>query len=366
MLPVMRRLKINLIELEGAFETSSPEMHHYLDVETGEVLLVTDEFSQELERLREEAAPEAKLEELLRESELPDWQKQAISEAERIEENYGTRIVGVPAADAPQDIRDMEAFALTVPDPSLRAELQRALHGRGAFRRFRDVLGRSFHERERWFQFKRERLRKHMTEWLASLEIEPLWEEPPPPPPQLPVRTQLLAAALAFVQSAARLPGVKRIALIGSLTRPEPSPKDIDLLVTVTDDVDLAPLAKAARQLNGRAMQTGSSRGGEVFLADVGGIYLGRTCPWKECGPGIRLSCDALHCGQRHYLHDDLRAIKLEPSLIRAPPIELWPAVVTRVTTPPDVEEFLLKPIRAGLGSLPHRQPSTHPEVENE
>ena len=137
----------------------------------------------------------------------------------------------------------MEAFTLTVPDPPLRAELQRALHGRGAFRRFRDVLGTSFRERERWFQFKRERLRKHMTEWLASLEIEPLWEEPPPSPPQLPVRTQLLQAALAFVRSAARLPGVKRIALIGSLTRPEPSPKDIDLLVTVTDDMDLAPLA---------------------------------------------------------------------------------------------------------------------------
>jgi hypothetical protein len=56
---------------------------------------------------------------------------------------------------------------------------------------------------------------------------------PPPQPPQPPVRTQLLEATLTFVRSAGRLPGVKRIALIGSLTTPERSPKDVDLLVTI-------------------------------------------------------------------------------------------------------------------------------------
>ena len=155
---------------------------------------------------------------------------------------------------------------------------------------------------------------------------------------------------------------MKRIALIGSLATPQPSPKDVDLLVTVTDDMDLAPLAKAARQLNGRAMQSGRSRGGDVFLADPSGNYLGRACLWKECGPGIRQSCDALHCGQRHYLHDDLRAITLEPALIQTPPIELWPAVVTRVEVPADVEVVLLKPVRGGLQSAASQQSSTKME----
>ena len=347
----MRRLKIKLIDLEGAFETNFPEMHDYLDMETGEVLNVTDDIRHELEQLWEEAGPKDKLEDLLRKSKLPDLQKKALAEAQRVEDDYGTRIVGVPEPDAHRDGGDVDAFIATIAEPALREELHRAFRGRGAFRRFREVLGDNFRERERWFKFKRERLRQHMTDWLASLDIEPLWEEPPPLPPQLPVRTQLLEAALAFVRSAARLPSVKRIALIGSLTTPEPSPKDADLLVTVTDDMDLAPLAKAARQLNGRALQTGRSRGADVFLADVGGHYLGRACLWKECGPGIRLSCNALHCGQRHYLHDDLRAIKLEPALIQNPPIELWPAVVTRMAAPADVEESLLKPIRAGMQS---------------
>jgi hypothetical protein len=126
--------------------------------------------------------------------------------------------------------------------------------------------------------------------------------------------------------------------------------------------MDLAPLAKAARQLNGRAMQTGQSRAGDVFLADVNGKYLGRACLWKECGPGIRQSCDALHCGQRHYLHDDLRAITLDTAVIQAPPIELWPAIVARVEVPADVEEILLIPVRAGLQSRASHHSSTKVE----
>jgi hypothetical protein len=90
--------------------------------------------------------------------------------------------------------------------------------------------------------------------------------------------------------------------------------------------------------------------------------YLGRTCPWKDCGPGIRQSCDALHCGQPHYLHDNLRAITLDSALIQTPPIELWPAVVPRVEVPADVEEVLLKPIRAGMQALVHQQPAAKPK----
>jgi len=348
MLSVMRCLKIKQMDLEEAFEAGFSEMNYCFDTETGKVLMVQDESRRELERLTEEAGPDDKLEHLLRDSGLPGWQKQALAEARQVEENYGTRVVEVPEQEAREGFHHMAAFVTTVPEPRLRAELQRALHGRGAFRRFKDALASASRERERWFQFKRSRLRARMTDWLASLDIEPVWEEPPPPPPQLPVRTQLLAATLLFAQSASRLTGVARIALIGSLTTPEPSPKDVDLLVTVTDNMDLAPLAKAARQLNGRAMQTGQSRAGDVFLADVSGKYLGRTRLWKECGPGIRQSCHALHCGQRHYLHDDLRAITLDAALIQAPPIELWPAIVARVEAPADVEEILLKPLRTG------------------
>lgn len=59
--------------------------------------------------------------------------------------------------------------------------------------------------------------------------------------------------------------------------------------------------------------------------------------------------CDALHCGRRPYLHDDLRTITLERSLIIAPPLELWPHIVTRVAVPADVEQSLLTPLMQRL-----------------
>src|SRR5438874_4869990 len=128
------------------------------------------------------------------------------------------------------------------------------------------------------------------------------------------VRDRLLVGVRAFVQAARQLPGVTRLALIGSLTTTKPHPKDADLLVTVTDTADLARLAALARKLQGHAQRF--NHGGDVFLADPHGRYLGRTCPWKECAPGLRMRCDARHCGQRQFLHDDVSTITLSAALI--------------------------------------------------
>ena len=154
------------------------------------------------------------------------------------------------------------------------------------------------------------------------------------------VRAALIAEVLAFVWAARQVPGVTRIALIGSLTTEKPEPKDADLLVTVTDDADLAHLARLGRRLQGRAQSI--NRGGDVFLANPQGQYLGRTCHWRDCRPGIRLACDALHCGRRQYLHDDWRAVRLPKDLLAAPPVELWPQLIVRVRLPEDLERGLL------------------------
>jgi len=153
------------------------------------------------------------------------------------------------------------------------------------------------------------------------------------------IRQRLLEAALWFVQSAARLPGVQRIALLGSILSDRPSPKDVDLVVYVADDADLAPLASLARRLKGRLQS--QNRGADVFLADERRRYLGRTCSWKVCRPGVRASCHALHCGRRPYLHDDLTTVRLSDSLTAAPPLELWPEVVRRCQVPSDVEQLV-------------------------
>jgi hypothetical protein len=160
------------------------------------------------------------------------------------------------------------------------------------------------------------------------------------------IRDQLLTEAERFVRSASAVPGVQRIALIGSITTPKPNPKDIDLLVTVTDDADLSRLALYSRRLQGKLQ--GLNHWADVFLVDERGQYLGRTCGWKNCKPGIRSACDALHCGRRPHLHDDLGAVHLTPVTIATPPAQLWPTVERRATVPADVERLLVALSHAG------------------
>jgi len=155
-------------------------------------------------------------------------------------------------------------------------------------------------------------------------------------------RSQLIAEARAFIQAARRLSGVTRIALLGSITTGNPDPKDVDLLVTVEDEMDLTDLTDLAtlgRHLSGRLQSLGA--GADIFLACPENRYLGRLCLWRECAPGIRLSCDALNCGRRHFLHDDLRAVRLPRWLVVSPPVEAWPRVVIRVPPPPDLAPLL-------------------------
>jgi predicted nucleotidyltransferase len=153
------------------------------------------------------------------------------------------------------------------------------------------------------------------------------------------LRARLLGFAGEFVANARNFAGVDRIAMLGSLVTAKADPKDVDLLVTVTDGCDLAPLAKLGRRLTGQAQRL--NHGAGVFLTSPSGAYLGRTCHWRICHPGVRSSCDAAHCGARPYLHDDVRDVTLSRSLIAAPPLELFPATVARIELPLDVATWL-------------------------
>jgi len=151
-------------------------------------------------------------------------------------------------------------------------------------------------------------------------------------------RDHLLEAVLAFVRAARALPGVQRIALVGSLATDKPVPKDADVLVTIDAAMDLAPLAVIGRRLKGAGNSINLSA--DTFLVDATGRYIGRICRYRECHTRVR--CQAQHCGERQHLNDDLQVVTLGPSLIATPPIELWPHVVRRLAVPADTEALLV------------------------
>lgn len=155
------------------------------------------------------------------------------------------------------------------------------------------------------------------------------------------IRAFLIAEAFRFIDRIVAIPGLRRIAMVGSLISSKVDPKDVDILILIDDDADLTALATAARKLKGAA-QT-KNKGADVFLVNPSGQYIGRICHWRECGPGIRASCDARTCGQRHYLHDDLDDINLDPLLVKEPPLEIWPVVVYRQPVARDLLPFLAR-----------------------
>jgi hypothetical protein len=172
-----------------------------------------------------------------------------------------------------------------------------------------------------------------MRDRTSSCEPEPRPSVPEP-------RAYLLKAVLEFVRAARSLSGVRRIALLGSLTTDKPVPKDADVLVLIDASMDLAPLARPARQLKGAAQKI--NLGADIFLADEMGRYMGRVCRFRECHH--RVACRALHCGRRQHLNDDLQIVALSQAVIGAPSIELWPKVVRRCAVPADTEALLMGP----------------------
>jgi hypothetical protein len=137
--------------LEDAFENNAPEVHSYLHLTTGEVLRVVDGVADPQMHARISADP-----------------------------NY----LRIDPVSSREQYRWMERFIPMVDDAELRGKLAHAIDGKGAFRRFKDVLMTYAADRERWFAFRSERLRTFMEAWLNAHALQavprPGWSDEPP------------------------------------------------------------------------------------------------------------------------------------------------------------------------------------------
>lgn len=152
-----RQVPIDWFDLETAFEAHLDDSASYLDLRTGKVHFVsTSSFDDVAPGDREEVLSEEAVDAGVAEG----W------------------LVPVDSLDSHEEYDWMVQFASSADAPRLRELLEVALHGRGAFRRFKDVLARWPKERERWFVFRDQCLRDAMQEWLTAHEIEPTTAPP--------------------------------------------------------------------------------------------------------------------------------------------------------------------------------------------
>lgn len=95
-----------------------------------------------------------------------DWS--VLSEEEGDELEDPDKWLWVHCEGSRDGYRDMERFIETVTDPGRADRLDIAITGRGAFRRFKDVLARWPGELERWYAFSTERQYGRARAWLAN------------------------------------------------------------------------------------------------------------------------------------------------------------------------------------------------------
>ncbi len=149
----VREVPVDWEALEDAFENNAPEVHSYLHLTTGEVLRVVDGVAD------------------------PQMHVRIASDG-----NY----LRIDPVSSREQYRWMERFIPLAEDNSLREKLTHAIDGKGAFRRFKDVLMSFAEEREKWFTFRSERLRTFMEAWLGAHAItaisRPAWPEGAPSP----------------------------------------------------------------------------------------------------------------------------------------------------------------------------------------
>jgi hypothetical protein len=310
-----KTLRVDMNELEFALDVNQNVFTNYLDIETGEIVAVPGDAYDGI---------------------VGDEDEDTEAVLELIESNPERFLLLEPDADIRPSFDDAREFVRSVEDEPFRRRLEAALdQRRGAFRSFLDLVQQESGEIERWNHVSRQRVRDNIVASLAARGINLLYEPLPPFQPRHDARRHLLAGAAAFVNRVKQIKGVTRIALIGSITTPKRSPNNINMLLTIASEDIVPDIAVAGRKLKGHAHQL--NRGADIFLADPTGRYLGRTCPWRECGPGIRSRCQAQHCGG--HLYDDLHVLTLKHDTIATPPIEIWPKVVLRGDVPKDVLE---------------------------
>jgi hypothetical protein len=147
-----RTLFVAMDDIADAIDTHQEETQFYLDTETGEVVLWMDpEYTDQ----------------------DPGFQPE------------DPRFAEIPHSDSHEDHRAMAAFAATLDDdPDVRAELERALAGKGPFAAFRQVLASHPDLKSAWERPKRDRRVAEAVAWLHGLGIEPQFELRPLPEPR--------------------------------------------------------------------------------------------------------------------------------------------------------------------------------------
>ena len=147
--------EVELDVIIEALEMADDSISPYLDVETGEVHSITEEEFD----LAED--PQTAIED------LPNWQREAVTLALRIQKQEGKRYMALPDKFDVHEWAMMDRFSMTLRDAQMRNDFHGGIRGAGAFRLFKHLLT-EYDLWDAWNRFKQVELRQMAIEWCKE------------------------------------------------------------------------------------------------------------------------------------------------------------------------------------------------------
>jgi Uncharacterised protein family (UPF0158) len=145
---------VSLRDVVEALDLESDELHSYLDPDTGEIVTFNDDEARMAESGEWETAPA--------------WMKEYLPKVKRVLED--DRMLELPDRVHIDEWRMMQNFAMEEAQCRCRSELCSAVHGEGAFRRFKNAIQRLGLE-DSWYQFRQAAFEEVAKEWLEENKI---------------------------------------------------------------------------------------------------------------------------------------------------------------------------------------------------
>jgi hypothetical protein len=142
---------ISLTDVIEAIELQNNESEAFLNPETGEIVLVTEEERA----IIEDDDPE---------DDLPEWQRDTLPKAREALAN--PKFLLLPGQFELHEWAVMQRFAQEQTDRA-RPQLLAAIHGAGAFRRFRAAAER-LGLLDSWYRYREEAIKQFAREWLEE------------------------------------------------------------------------------------------------------------------------------------------------------------------------------------------------------
>ena len=150
--------KVNLTELIDALDMQSDESQYYLNRNTGQLIYLTEEDIQAVE----ENEPL---------DYYPEWQQDTIKKARSILGSSSGVFLELPDKWGIHEYDIMSRFVQSIENVELADKLSNAIRGKGAFRRFTDLLY-EYEIQDQWYAYRGDALGGIAIDWCREQNIE--------------------------------------------------------------------------------------------------------------------------------------------------------------------------------------------------